>query len=89
MKDMMVFPNERIERKAQLLEDLDPNHQVPLESTFTNHVANAIRASSPTERRQEIDKAIEAYENALDNVLYKVLGSTSSASNQEQLTDTS
>ncbi len=86
---MMLYPNERIEGKARLLEDLDPNYEVQLESTFTNHVANAIRASSPTERRQEIDKAIEAYENALDNVLYKVLGSTSSASIKEQLTDTS
>jgi len=86
---MMLYPNERIEGKARLLEDLDPNYEVQLESTFTNHVANAIRASSPTERRQEIDKAIEAYENALDYVLYKVLGSTSWASIEEQHTDPS
>lgn len=88
----MLSPNERIEGKAQLLEKLDPNHEIPLESTFTNHVANAIHASSPTERGQEIDKAIDAYENALDNMLYEVLGrvgSTSSASIQEPLTDTS
>jgi hypothetical protein len=85
----MLYPNERLERKAQLLEELDPNHQFPLESTFTNHVANAIRASSPAERRQQIDKAIELYENALDNVVHKVLGSNSIASIEEQLTDTS
>jgi hypothetical protein len=85
----MLYPNEKVEGKARLLEELDPNHEVPLEGTFTNHVANAIRASSPTERRQEMDKAIEAYENALDNVLSKVLGSTSSASIEEQPTDTS
>ena len=85
----MLYPNERLERKAQLLEELDPNHKVPLESTFTNHVANAIRASSPAERRQQIDKAIELYENALDNVLHKVLGSNSISSIEEQPTDTS
>ena len=85
----MLYPNERLERKAHLLEELDPNHKVPLESTFTNHVANAIRASSPAERRQQIDKAIELYENALDNVLHKVLGSNSIASIEEQPTDTS
>ena len=85
----MLYPNERLERKAQLLEELDPNHGVPLESTFTNHVANAIRASSPAERRQQIDKAIELYENTLDKVLHKVLGSNSIASIEEQLTDTS
>jgi hypothetical protein len=85
----MLYPNERLERKAQLLEELDPNHKVPLEGTFTNHVANAIRASSPAERRQQIDKAIELYENALDNVLHKVLGSHSIASIEEQPTDTS
>ena len=56
--------NQRIEGKAQLLEELDPNHEVQLDSTFTNHLANAIRASSPTERLKEIDKATEAYENA-------------------------
>jgi len=85
----MPYPNERIAGKAQLLEELDPNDQLPLEGTFVIHVANAISASSPAERRQEIDKAIELYENALDNALHEVLGSTSTASNEEQLTDTS
>ena len=74
---------------ARLLEELVPKHAIQLDSTFTNHVANAIRASSPTERQQEIDKAIEAYENAVDKVLKKVLGSTSTASIQEPLSDTS
>jgi hypothetical protein len=70
----MLYPNEKIEGKARLLEELDPKHAIQLDSTFTNHVANAIRASSSSERLQEIDKAIEAYENAVDKVLKKVLG---------------
>jgi hypothetical protein len=82
IKDVIPFPHERIEGKYQLLEELDPTHELRLQSTFTNHLANAIRASTPTESGQELDKAIEAYENALDNVLHKVLGSTSSASIQ-------
>jgi hypothetical protein len=47
--------NERIDRKTQLLERLDPEREFELEGTFTNHVANAIRASSPRELQQEID----------------------------------
>jgi hypothetical protein len=65
--------NERIERKTQLLERLDPEREVELEGTFINHVADAIRASSPTERQREIDKATEAYEDALDGVLHDLL----------------
>lgn len=69
----MLARNERIERKAQLLKRLDPRREVELEGTFTNHLANAIRASSPRERLQEIDKATEAYEDALDGALYDIL----------------
>jgi hypothetical protein len=65
--------NERTARKAQALEQLDPKYDVELEGTFTNHVADAIRASSPTELQQEIDKATEAYEDALDDALYEIL----------------
>src|SRR3954451_1695815 len=65
--------NERIERKVWMLEQLDPKQEVELEGTFTNHVADAIRASSPTELQQEIDKATEAYEDALDEALYEIL----------------
>jgi hypothetical protein len=65
--------NERIDRKTQLLERLDPEREFELEGTFTNHVADAIRASSPTELQQEIDKATEAYEDALDGVLNEIL----------------
>ena len=66
--------NERIERKTQLLEWLDPEREVELEGTFTNHLADAIRASSPRgELQQEIDNATEAYEDALDEVLYEIL----------------
>ena len=66
--------NERIERKSQLLEWLDPEREVELEGTFTNQVADAIGASSPTgELQQEIDHATEAYEEALDDVLDEIL----------------
>src|SRR5215203_1528163 len=69
----MPFANERIERKTQLLEWLDPGREVELEGTFTNHVADAICASSPRELQQEIDTATEAYEDALDGVLNEIL----------------
>jgi hypothetical protein len=65
--------NERIDRKTQLLEQLDPEREIELEVTFTYHLADAIRASSPTERQQEIDNATEAYEDALDGALYELL----------------
>jgi glucose-6-phosphate 1-dehydrogenase len=65
----MTFPSERIERKNRLFAHLDPKHEVELDGTFTNHLAAAIRATSPSERQQSLDKAIEAYENALDDVL--------------------
>jgi hypothetical protein len=67
----MPFANERIELKYRLLAQLDPEHEVKLEGTFTNHLAAAIRASSPTERQQALDQAIEACESALDDVLYE------------------
>ena len=69
----MPFANERIELKARALEQLDPKQEVELEGAFTNHVADAIRASSPRERQQEIDNATEAYEEALDGVLDEIL----------------
>src|SRR5215217_3045739 len=67
----MTFPSERIERKNRLLEQLDPKHEVELDGTFLNRLAAALRASSPSERQQALDKATEAYENALDDVLYE------------------
>ena len=69
----MLSRNERIDRKTQLLEQLDPERETELEGTFTNHVADALRASSPRELQQEIDKATEDYEHALDGVLYEIL----------------
>jgi hypothetical protein len=60
------------EYNAQHLERLDPKREVELEGTFTNHLADAIRASDPTERQQAVDKATEAYEDALDEVLYEI-----------------
>ena len=66
--------NERIQRKAGILEQLDPKYEVELEGTFTNHVADAIRVSSPRgELQQEIDNVTEAYEDALDDVLNEIL----------------
>ena len=61
----------RIERKYRLLEQLAPKHAAELDDTFTNHLISAIRASSASERQQALDKAIEAYENAVDDVLYE------------------
>ena len=69
----MLSRHERIERKAKALKRLDPEREVELEDAFTNHLADAIRASNPTERQQEIDNAIEAYEDTLDDALYKLL----------------
>ena len=69
----MSFANERIERKYQrFLEQYDPSHAAKLDATFMNHLAAAIRASSPNERQQALDKAIEAYENAVEDVLYEI-----------------
>jgi hypothetical protein len=69
----MRSANERIERKYhQFLEQYDLKHAAKLDGTFMNHLATAIRASSPNERQQALDKAIEAYENALDNVPFEI-----------------
>jgi hypothetical protein len=75
----MPFANERIERKDRLLARLDPDHELKLEGAFTNHLAAAVRASSPTERQQALDKAIEAYEiaayeNARNNAFLGMFG---------------
>jgi hypothetical protein len=69
--------NERIDCKTQHLQRLEPKHEVELEGTFINHLVDAIRTSSPKERQQAIDKATEAYEDALDSVLYEYGGSWS------------
>jgi hypothetical protein len=69
----MLSRNERIERKAIALKRLDPEREVELEDAFTYHLADAICASSPIECQQEIDKATEAFEEALDGALYKIL----------------
>jgi hypothetical protein len=68
----MPFANERIQRNYQFLEQLDPEHEVELDGTFMNYLVAAIRASSPSERQQALDKAIEAYENARDGVLFEI-----------------
>jgi hypothetical protein len=67
----MPFPNERIERKYRLLAQHDPDRDLVLEGSFMDYLAAAIRTSSPSERQQALDKAIEAYEKALDKALYE------------------
>jgi hypothetical protein len=69
----MLSRYERIERKAKALERLDPEREVELEDAFTNHLADAIRASSPIECQLEMDKAIEVFEGALNSALYELL----------------
>ena len=65
----MTFANERFERKNRLLAKLGPEHEIELDGTFIEHLTAAIRASSPNERQQALDKAMEGCENALDDVL--------------------
>jgi hypothetical protein len=56
-----------------VLKRLDTEREVQLEDAFTNHVEDAIRSSSLRECQQEIDKAIEVYEDALNRALYETL----------------
>jgi hypothetical protein len=71
----MLFPSTRIERKYhQSLEQLDPEHEVELNGTFENHLADAIQSSSLTERQQALDKAIEAYENTPNDAFLGMFG---------------
>ena len=68
----MSFANESIECKYhRFLEHYDLRQAAKLDATFMNHLTTAIRASSPNERQQALDKAIEAYENAVDDLLYE------------------
>ena len=68
----MPSRDERIELKYHFFEQLDPEDAAKLDGTFMNHLVAAIRASSPSERQQALDKAIEACENARDGVLYEI-----------------
>jgi hypothetical protein len=69
----MLSRMERIECKLQVLEHLDPKHEVMLEGTFVAHLAATIRAEDSKERSQQLGEAIEAYEGALDGALYEIL----------------
>jgi hypothetical protein len=69
----MLSRNQRIERKDKALKRLDPEREVELVGTFTNHLADAIRTSSFEECQLEIDNATEAYEDALNRTLYELL----------------
>jgi hypothetical protein len=62
---------EKLEHKYRLFAQLDPEHEVELDGKFINHLVAALRASSPSDRQQALDKATEAYEKALDAVLYE------------------
>ena len=68
-RDSIVSRQERIERKHRLLEQRDSEYATKLDRTFTSHLAAAIQASDPNERRQALDEATEAYEDALDDAL--------------------
>src|SRR5919107_3902679 len=67
----MPSRNGKLERKDRLLALLDPEHDIGLDGTSLNHLAAALRQSSPSERQKALEKATEAYENALDEVLYE------------------
>ena len=67
----MPSRNGKLERKDRLLALLDPEHDIGLDGTSLNHLAAALRRSSPSERQKALEKATEAYENALDEVLYE------------------
>ena len=65
----MPSRHERIERKRRLLEQSDPEYAAKLDRAFTGHLAEAIRANSQSERRRALEKALEAFEEALDEAL--------------------
>jgi hypothetical protein len=69
----MLSRYERIDRKAEFLEHLDSKHGFELVGTFTNHLADALRAEDAKERDQQIAEATKAYEDALDEALYELL----------------
>jgi len=71
----MPSDNEKLERKDRLLAQLDPEHEVELDEAFMAPLVAAIRASSPGERQQALNKATETYEHALDDALYENGGS--------------
>jgi hypothetical protein len=69
----MPSRQERIELKQRLLDQRDPEYATKLAGAFTSHLAAAIQATSESERRRALEKALEAYEDALDGALYEVL----------------
>ena len=72
----MLSPDTRIERKAKFL--ALRNLGAELNGTFENHLADAvqsfIQSSSPTERQQAPDKAIETHENTPNNGFLGMFG---------------
>ena len=68
----MPSRHERIERKHLLLEQRDSEYAAKVDRTFTSHLAVAIQASSPTERKQALEEATKAYEGTLDEALRSV-----------------
>jgi hypothetical protein len=68
----MLSPNTRIEREAKFLAQRNPGGE--LNGKFETNLADAIQSSSPTERQQALDKAIEAVENAPNNAFLGMFG---------------
>ena len=72
----MLSHNTTIERKAKFL--AQRNLGAELNGTFENHLADAvqsvIQSSSPTERQQAPDKAVEAHENTPNNGFLGMFG---------------
>jgi hypothetical protein len=44
----MRLDNEKLKGKDRLLAQLDPEHEIELDGTYLNYLADAIRASSPS-----------------------------------------
>ena len=65
----MLSRQERIEFKHRLLDQRDSKYAAKLDRAFTSHLTAAIQATGPSERQQALEKALEAYEDALDDAL--------------------
>ena len=72
----MLFPSNknRTQVSPVLGATRTPEHEVELNGTFENHLADATKSSSLTERQQALDKAIEAYESAPNNAFLGMFG---------------
>jgi hypothetical protein len=69
----MLSRNERIDCKVQALKRFDPEREVQLDDAFTNHAEGILRSTRTRKCQQEMDNAIEMYEDALTRALYELL----------------